>query len=140
MQVFLNLVLNAIDATDRGGRIELRRVPRGGICRCACATTAPASRRTTPAALFQPYFTTKKHGTGLGLFVTRKLVADHGGSVEFESQPAEGTVFRVRLPLLRGEDRAASPLAEPSAALEAKQSSVLGPAMLLEQPGPRGGT
>ena len=48
--------------------------------------------------VFQPYFTTKKHGTGLGLFVTRKLVADHGGHVEFESQPGGGTVFRVFLP------------------------------------------
>jgi signal transduction histidine kinase len=51
------------------------------------------------ARLFQPYFTTKKHGTGLGLFVTRKLIADHGGSVECESQAGSGTVFRVRLPM-----------------------------------------
>jgi signal transduction histidine kinase len=48
--------------------------------------------------LFQPYFTTKKHGTGLGLFVTRKLLAEHGGSVSFESSPGRGTVFRVVLP------------------------------------------
>ncbi len=52
--------------------------------------------------LFQPYFTTKKHGTGLGLFVTHKLVADHGGSIAFESQPGQGTTFRVRLPLPEG--------------------------------------
>ena len=51
------------------------------------------------ARLFQPYFTTKKHGTGLGLFVTRQLVADHGGTVDFESPAEGGAVFRVRLPL-----------------------------------------
>ena len=50
--------------------------------------------------MFQPYFTTKKHGTGLGLFVTRKLVTDHGGAVEFRSRPGEGTTFTVRLPFL----------------------------------------
>ena len=49
--------------------------------------------------LFQPYFTTKKHGTGLGLFVTRRLVTDHGGTVEFASVPSQGTTFTVRLPI-----------------------------------------
>jgi signal transduction histidine kinase len=50
--------------------------------------------------LFQPYFTTKKHGTGLGLFVTRQLVTEHGGNVVFESLPGQGTTFRVWLPLI----------------------------------------
>ena len=59
--------------------------------------------------LFAPYFTTKKHGTGLGLFVTRKLVADHGGSVECDSASGQGTVFRIRVPL--DEPRGASPRA-----------------------------
>jgi two-component system sensor kinase FixL len=48
--------------------------------------------------LFQPYYTTKKHGTGLGLFVTRKLLSDEGGSVEFRPRPGGGSVFTVRLP------------------------------------------
>jgi len=48
--------------------------------------------------VFRPYFTTKKQGTGLGLFVTRKIVGEHGGSVAFESEPGKGTTFRVRLP------------------------------------------
>jgi signal transduction histidine kinase len=48
--------------------------------------------------VFQPYFTTKKQGTGLGLFVTNKIVGEHGGSVTFESAPGTGTTFRVRLP------------------------------------------
>ena len=52
--------------------------------------------------LFQPYFTTKTHGTGLGLFVTRKLVEEHGGSVTFESLPGQGTVFHVFLPVRTG--------------------------------------
>ena len=57
------------------------------------------------ARLFQPYFTTKKHGTGLGLFVTRKLVADHGGSVD------------VRVARRRGHDlpRLSAVLARPIA-------------------------
>jgi signal transduction histidine kinase len=110
VQVFLNLVLNAIDATARDGRIELSA--EGGSE--ALAVTIRDDGGGVPAELqprlFQPYFTTKKDGTGLGLFVTRKLVADHGGSVEFTSEPGRGTTFVVRLPL---PDRAdvSSPLA-----------------------------
>jgi len=54
--------------------------------------------------LFQPYFTTKKHGTGLGLFVTRKLVAEHGGHVAFDSRLGEGTVFWVELPCVEEDE------------------------------------
>jgi two-component system sensor histidine kinase HydH len=60
--------------------------------------------------LFQPYFTTKEHGTGLGLFVTRKLVAGHGGTVSFDSLPGQGTTFTVSLPLngvANGQERTA---------------------------------
>jgi signal transduction histidine kinase len=99
VQVFLNLVLNAIDAVDRGGQVELlvERLP-GGV-EVAVSDTGSGVEPAQAARLFQPYFTTKKHGTGLGLFVTRRLVTDHGGSVWFEPRPGGGTTFRVRLPV-----------------------------------------
>ncbi len=98
-QVFLNLVLNAIDATEKGGRIDLR-VERSGDTLCVTISDDGAGIKPEHAGrLFQPYFTTKRHGTGLGLFVTRKLVTDHGGTVTFEPREGGGTVFRVRLPV-----------------------------------------
>jgi signal transduction histidine kinase len=98
VQVFLNLILNAIDATDRTGTVELgvQRGP-GGVTVVVRDDGCGIAEKDVPR-LFQPYFTTKKHGTGLGLFVTRKLVTDHGGTVTFESGGG-GTVFRVFLPL-----------------------------------------
>jgi two-component system, NtrC family, sensor kinase len=99
VQVFLNLVLNAIDATEGSGQIELT-VHRDGdtvgvtVCDNGCGIGPEQAAR-----LFEPYFTTKKHGTGLGLFVTRQMVTAHGGTVEFESEMGRGTTFRVRLPL-----------------------------------------
>jgi signal transduction histidine kinase len=98
VQVFLNLILNAIDATAKGGHITIQ-VERSseGLQVLVQDNGAGIAPEYAPR-LFEPYFTTKKHGTGLGLFMTRKLVADHGGTVEFTSQPGEGTVFRVRLP------------------------------------------
>ena len=104
VQVFLNLVLNAIDATGKGGRIDLiaRRDGDGVLIEVRDNGTGIPLEQASH--IFQPYFTTKKHGTGLGLFVTHKLVTDHGGTVTFESSPEPpGTVFRVRLPC--SEDR-----------------------------------
>jgi signal transduction histidine kinase len=99
VQVFLNLVLNAIDATGKGGHIALRARWHDGALEVEVQDNGRGIAPGAAARLFQPYFTTKKHGTGLGLFVTRKLVAEHGGTVDFTSRPGEGTVFRVRLPV-----------------------------------------
>jgi signal transduction histidine kinase len=99
VQVFLNLILNAIDAAGKGGRITLSVDRRDGEVEVAVEDDGPGIAPEHAGRLFQPYFTTKKNGTGLGLFVTRKLVADHGGTVEFASRPGHGTVFRVQLPV-----------------------------------------
>jgi signal transduction histidine kinase len=99
VQVFLNLVLNAIDATDRGGHIELTADCRDGWLDVAVHDDGSGIPAAVQGRLFHPYFTTKNEGTGLGLFVTRKLVADHGGNVEFSSAPGRGTTFTVQLPL-----------------------------------------
>jgi signal transduction histidine kinase len=98
VQVFLNLVLNASDAVDRGGKIEISALPAGDGVEVAVRDNGCGISPQDQARLFQPYFTTKAHGTGLGLFVTRQLVAEHGGRVTFESHPGRGTEFRVWLP------------------------------------------
>jgi signal transduction histidine kinase len=99
VQVFLNLILNAIDAVDREGRIELEVEQEGEWVTVLVRDTGHGINPEQHPSIFRPYFTTKKHGTGLGLFVTRKLVVEHGGTVDFESQAGAGTTFRVRLPL-----------------------------------------
>ncbi len=99
VQVFLNLILNAIDAVDRDGRVQLAVARRGIGVEVTVRDTGCGIAPEHAVRLFQPYFTTKKHGTGLGLFVTQRLVSDHGGTVAFESAPGQGTTFRVWLPL-----------------------------------------
>lgn len=107
VQVFLNLVLNALDATDRDGRIELLVRRRDNGVEVSIRDSGSGIAAEHAARLFQPYFTTKKHGTGLGLFVTHQLIVEHGGSVTFESRVGEGTTFHVFLPLTAhsNEDR-----------------------------------
>jgi signal transduction histidine kinase len=98
VQVILNLVLNAVDATTKGGRIELHAEASDGEITFAIRDDGHGIPPEQQVRLFQPYFTTKKYGTGLGLFVTRKLVADHGGRVEFHPRAEGGAEFRIRLP------------------------------------------
>jgi two-component system, NtrC family, sensor kinase len=117
VQVFLNLVLNALDATDRAGRIELHVTRRDECVEVNVCDSGSGIAPEHAARLFQPYFTTKNHGTGLGLFVTRQLVAEHGGTVTFESCVGVGTTFRVLLPLAGSRSRQS---AKPLAVLESR--------------------
>jgi len=99
VQVVFNLVLNAIDATQKGGLIAVTAARVADGVEVAVRDDGSGIDPAHRPRMFQPYFTTKKQGTGLGLFVTRKIVSEYGGTVDFESVPGEGTTFRVRLPV-----------------------------------------
>src|SRR5262249_39950413 len=86
-------------ATDKGGHIEVRVSCAAKELMLEVEDNGHGVGAATTAKLFQPYFTTKPHGTGLGLFVKQKLVSEHGGPVVHESQPGPKTVFRIHLPL-----------------------------------------
>jgi len=101
VQVVFNLVLNAIDATDKGGRIEVRASHADGTLRLTVYDDGSGIAPEHLARLFRPYFTTKSHGTGLGLFVIRRIVEAHGGTVTVESAVGRGTTFAVALPVVR---------------------------------------
>ena len=99
VQLFLNLALNAIDATDKSGRIRLSTCLVDGHIEARVADNGQGIRPADRPKIFQPYYTTKDTGTGLGLFVSRKIVADLGGTIGFDSVPGQGTTFVVRLPV-----------------------------------------
>jgi len=98
VQVVLNLILNAIDATDAGGHIRVRAEVVDNTLELHVEDDGAGIASENLSKLFQPYFTTKKHGTGLGLFVTRKLILEHGGDIDVASEPGGGAQFHIRLP------------------------------------------
>jgi signal transduction histidine kinase len=100
-QVVFNLLLNAIDATGKGGVIEVSARESGDQIIIAVRDDGPGIAREQRGRVFQPYFTTKKQGTGLGLFMARRLVAQHGGQIGFESFPGAGATFHFSLPIAR---------------------------------------
>lgn len=105
VQVIFNLVLNAIDATGKGGEIVVSASEADGRLALSVADDGTGIPLEAREKLFRPYFTTKKHGTGLGLFVIRKIVEEHGGTVEVASEPGRGTTFHISLPGVRPSER-----------------------------------
>lgn len=100
-QVVLNLVLNAIDATGKGGTIHLEvRHDEEGL-RFLIVDNGRGVPEGDLAKLFQPYFTTKPQGTGLGLFVSRQIVEELGGTLTCRSIEGRGTTLEMRLPASR---------------------------------------
>ena len=99
-QVFMNLLVNAIQAIDGEGRITVRTRPNGDEVTVEIIDTGKGIPPEKQARIFDPGFTTKGVGvgTGLGLAIAHRIVQDHGGRIEVESAVGNGTTFRLRLP------------------------------------------
>jgi two-component system NtrC family sensor kinase len=105
-QVLLNLLNNARDALGDHGEIhvETGAAPgRPGWLRLAVTDTGPGIPPDVLGRIFVPFFTTKPGGTGLGLPISYRIVKDHGGLLEVQSEPGAGTTFSILLPALAGE-------------------------------------
>jgi CheY-like chemotaxis protein len=98
-QVAMNLVLNARDAMPSGGRLTVTTAfGAGRTATLAVGDTGVGMDEATRARAFEPYFTTKTGGTGLGLSTVFGIVSQHGGHVDVTSVPGCGSTFRVCLP------------------------------------------
>lgn len=110
-QVFLNLMLNALDAAGPQGEVTLSMDCSNGEVRIRIMDNGPGLSPEVLPRLFQPFVTSKKHGTGLGLFLSNKVVQQHGGRLEHvETKDSQGgAVFEVTLPIgRRSSEEAAS--------------------------------
>ena len=96
-----NLVVNALEATPRGGRVNVAAAAKNGSCVLTIEDTGPGIAAEAREKILQPFFTTKTQGTGLGLAIVARRVAEVGGKLEWESPVSEGrgTRFRITLPL-----------------------------------------
>lgn len=103
VEVLTNLVVNAVEAMPAGGLLRLETAVDGGSVAIRVRDTGVGIPDDVKAQLFAPFFTTKPHGTGLGLSVSREIVLRHGGQLDVESAVGEGTAFTIRLPVALDE-------------------------------------
>ncbi|HEY2981496.1 MAG TPA: response regulator [Anaerolineales bacterium] len=97
-QVFINLILNAQDAMPQGGRLEIRAQPvRSGV-ELTFQDSGSGISPEQQANIFEPFFSTKSAGTGLGLTVSYNIITAHGGSLEVVQSRGPGACFRLFLP------------------------------------------
>ena len=97
---FLNLVLNSLDTMNGQGQLDLRTTtPRDGKLAVTIPDNGPGIAPKDLPHIFEPFYTTKATGTGLGLAVVHGIIKEHGGEVHVESKLGQGTSIRVRLPI-----------------------------------------
>jgi two-component system nitrogen regulation sensor histidine kinase NtrY len=99
-RVVINLIDNAIEATERKGTIavETSHDPANSLVRVTVADDGPGIPAGEREKLFLPYYSTKGRGSGLGLAIVRRIVAEHGGSIEVADNAPRGTRFTIELP------------------------------------------
>ncbi|NBB85524.1 MAG: PAS domain S-box protein [Bacteroidetes bacterium] len=126
-QVFMNLVVNACDAMEEGGTLTVRAenvtidadVPThlealpGTYVRVSVADTGPGMAPDVREKIFDPFYTTKADGTGLGLSTTLGIVRGHHGFIDLDTEPGEGTTFEVYLPVAYEEAAPDAAVASP---------------------------
>jgi signal transduction histidine kinase len=99
-QVLLNVLSNAYEAVGpNGGTVTIRTASTDAKVSIAVADTGVGMDDETRAQMFEPFFTRKTRGTGLGLAVTRRIVDSHGGVIDIDSTPGRGTTFTVDFPV-----------------------------------------
>lgn len=98
-QLLVNLALNALDVMPRGGVLEIElRPPADGPAELAVLDTGPGIAPRHLPRLYEPFFTSKETGLGLGLVVSQRIARDHGGSLRATNRPQGGACFLLRLP------------------------------------------
>lgn len=98
-RVFYNLLLNAAQASDDDGAITLKTRRMDGTAEVAVIDRGSGIDPKIREQIFNPFFTTKSNGVGLGLAIVSKIVDEHGGRMAVESEPGKGSIFRVFLPI-----------------------------------------
>jgi two-component system nitrogen regulation sensor histidine kinase NtrY len=99
-RVLINLIDNAVEAMDKRGTIEIetQHDPAERLVRIVIADDGPGIPPAEREKLFLPYYSTKQRGSGLGLAIVRRIVAEHGGSLDVTDNVPRGTRFAIELP------------------------------------------
>ncbi len=97
--VFINIIRNAIQAIEKTGTITIRTSQEGRLCLITISDTGLGIPEEIRSKIFEPNFSTKSEGMGIGLAIARRVIEDHGGKITCKSEHGKGTTFEIRLPI-----------------------------------------
>ena len=97
--VFINIIRNAIQAIEKTGTITMSTSQEGRMCLIIISDTGVGIPEEIRSRIFEPNFSTKSEGMGIGLAIARRVVEDHGGIITCQSEQGKGTTFEIRLPV-----------------------------------------
>lgn len=105
-QALINIILNAVDATEAGGvvTVSTRHLASNEAVEIAISDTGTGISDEDIFKIYDPFFTTKESGTGLGLAITHGIVTRHGGVIKAKSEAAQGTTFSIKIPVNKGNN------------------------------------
>ncbi len=98
-QVFFNLIKNAMEAMERGGHLRIRARADDAWVSLSFADDGVGIEQSDLPRVFQPYFSTKRGGHGLGMMIVQRILRAHGGQIALESTPGQGTTVTLQFPL-----------------------------------------
>jgi signal transduction histidine kinase len=97
---FLNIIINAVEAMEKGkGILKISTAQENNNCIIKIEDNGTGMGETTLSKLFEPYFTSKQNGNGLGLANTQNIIFNHKGNISVSSQPGKGTIFYISIPV-----------------------------------------
>ncbi len=102
-QVFLNIIINSIDSMSKGGRLSITAYSEKEYVVINISDTGKGISTQDISKIFNPFFTKKSDGVGLGLSVTHRIIQSHKGKIEVESEYHKGTKFIIRLPIINND-------------------------------------
>jgi PAS domain S-box-containing protein len=97
-RVFLNIIKNAVQAMPQGGKLTVKTVETRGYVEISFMDTGIGISQENMSKIFQPLFTTKAKGIGIGLAICKKIIEQHDGTINVESKVGEGTILTIKLP------------------------------------------
>ncbi|EJL23307.1 transporter substrate-binding domain-containing protein [Brevibacillus sp. BC25] len=102
-QIWINVVLNAIESMDAQGKLNIRGYTEGQMVVVEVEDNGHGMSPEDKYRIFEPFFSTKANGVGLGLSITYQLIKENGGAIDLHSQPGHGTTMIIRLPMPQQE-------------------------------------